>query len=260
MGSAAGSIKCRPSRPRSWIERRWRSCAAGSRRCDLAFSGRCRRILGVARRERASRGGDWRRSAARRRRGRSRPLCCSVSEQRIAEAPFVTRLSPKCGVRRGLHRAAGANPLRWVGSASGGPSASRGSTSCGRGGLGDGGGQSRARSWSTESRPATRLDGRSAARWSPTAERGPEAALLDNRALALGNALNGGLDSALLTPGVSGLRLERALEHWHHPLRVSGDLRLAAARPDLGRRFARRNGDPPGRSPCRPSTSKPLGG
>jgi hypothetical protein len=62
----------------------------------------------------------------------------------------------------------------------------------------------------------------------PSAEHGSRAALLDNRALALGSALNGGKDSALLTPGVSGLRLGTSLEHSRYPFafRASLDLPL----------------------------------
>jgi hypothetical protein len=62
----------------------------------------------------------------------------------------------------------------------------------------------------------------------PSAEHGPESALLGNRALALGNALDGGKDSALLTPGVTGLRLGGSVEHSRHPFtfRASLDLPL----------------------------------
>ena len=51
----------------------------------------------------------------------------------------------------------------------------------------------------------------------PTAEHGPETSLLANRALALANALSGGKDSPLLTPGVTGLRLGASAEHSHGP-------------------------------------------
>lgn len=47
----------------------------------------------------------------------------------------------------------------------------------------------------------------------PTASSGPGVSLLENRALAIGNALNGGKDSELLTPGVMGLRVGASLEH-----------------------------------------------
>jgi hypothetical protein len=60
----------------------------------------------------------------------------------------------------------------------------------------------------------------------PSAENGSMAALLDNRALALGNALNGGLDAALLTPGVTGLRLAAAIEHWRYPFGFRARLAL----------------------------------
>jgi hypothetical protein len=51
----------------------------------------------------------------------------------------------------------------------------------------------------------------------PTAEHGPETALLANRALAVGNALSGGKEAPLLTPGVTGLRLGLSAEHSHGP-------------------------------------------
>jgi hypothetical protein len=77
--------------------------------------------------------------------------------------------------------------------------------------------------------PATRL-GFVGALLAPSAQHGPETALLENRALALGSALNGGKDSALLTPGVTGLRLAASVEHTHHSLelRASLDLPLLA--------------------------------
>jgi hypothetical protein len=60
--------------------------------------------------------------------------------------------------------------------------------------------------------PATRL-GLMAALLVPSAEEGSSTALLNNRALALGNALTGGKHSRLFTPGVTGLRLGVSLEH-----------------------------------------------
>lgn len=65
-------------------------------------------------------------------------------------------------------------------------------------------------------RPTTRL-GLLAAFIAPLAQHGPENSLLQNRALALGDALNGGKDSALLTPGVVGLRLAASIEHSWRP-------------------------------------------
>ena len=65
-------------------------------------------------------------------------------------------------------------------------------------------------------RAATRV-GLRAAFIMPTAEHGPEIALLANRALAVGNALSGGKDSPLLTPGVTGLRLGASAEHSRGP-------------------------------------------
>jgi len=67
-----------------------------------------------------------------------------------------------------------------------------------------------------ELRASSRI-GLRAAFVAPTAEHGPETSLLANRALALGNALSGGKDSALLTPGVTGLRLGASAEHSHGP-------------------------------------------
>jgi hypothetical protein len=60
----------------------------------------------------------------------------------------------------------------------------------------------------------------------PSAEHGPKDALLANRALAVGSALNGGRAAALLTPGVTGLRLGASVEHSWRPfeLRASVDL------------------------------------
>lgn len=64
----------------------------------------------------------------------------------------------------------------------------------------------------------------------PSAEHGPKAALLDNRALALADALSGGRDSALFTPGVTGLRLGASVTQALFPfdLRASLDLALLA--------------------------------
>ena len=74
-----------------------------------------------------------------------------------------------------------------------------------------------------ELRPATRL-GLLAALLVPTALHGPETSLLDNRALALASALNGGKDSALLTPGVGGLRLGASIEHSRRPFEFRASL------------------------------------
>jgi hypothetical protein len=78
-----------------------------------------------------------------------------------------------------------------------------------------------------EVRPSTRV-GLLAAVLAPSAEHGPSTSLLNSRALALGSALNGGKDSALLTPGVIGLRLGVSLEHSRGPfeLRASLDVPL----------------------------------
>lgn len=65
----------------------------------------------------------------------------------------------------------------------------------------------------------------------PSAEHGSEAALLNNRALALASALNGGREGWLLTPGVTGLRLETGLEQ----ARGSFDLHARLALPVLVR-------------------------
>jgi len=67
-----------------------------------------------------------------------------------------------------------------------------------------------------------------AALLAPSAGQGSRTSLLDNRALALVSALNGGKDSALLTPGVSGLRLQASVDHSEPPfeLRASVDLAL----------------------------------
>jgi len=60
----------------------------------------------------------------------------------------------------------------------------------------------------------------------PSAQGGPAVSLLDNRALALANAIQGNRDALLLTPGVTGLRLSASLEHSHPPFdfRASVDL------------------------------------
>lgn len=63
-----------------------------------------------------------------------------------------------------------------------------------------------------------------AALLAPTADHGPETSLLDNRTLALGSALNGGKDSFLLTPGVTGLRLGASVGRWHHPFQFRAGL------------------------------------
>ena len=75
--------------------------------------------------------------------------------------------------------------------------------------------------------PSTRV-GLLAALLAPTAEHGSKTALLDNRALALASTLSGGKDSALLTPGVMGLRLGVSVGHSARPfdLRASLDLPL----------------------------------
>ena len=65
-----------------------------------------------------------------------------------------------------------------------------------------------------------------AALLAPTAAHGPEGSLLNNRALALANALNGGKDSALLTPGVTGLRLGASIEHSVAPFDFRAALNL----------------------------------
>ena len=78
--------------------------------------------------------------------------------------------------------------------------------------------------------PATRL-GLLAGALVPTASHGPESSLLDNRALAIANALNTGKDAALSTPGVTGVRLGVSLEHSVHSLelRVSVGVPLLVA-------------------------------
>jgi hypothetical protein len=67
-----------------------------------------------------------------------------------------------------------------------------------------------------------------AALLAPTAEHGSPMALLENRALAIASALTGGKDTALLTPGVTGLRLGARVEHSLSPfeLRASLDVPL----------------------------------
>jgi hypothetical protein len=76
-----------------------------------------------------------------------------------------------------------------------------------------------------ETHPATRF-GFSAALLVPTAEHGPETSLLDNRALALIGALNGGTDSSLWTPGVLGFRLGTRAEHAQGPFAFRADLEV----------------------------------
>jgi hypothetical protein len=71
--------------------------------------------------------------------------------------------------------------------------------------------------------PSTRF-GFLAALLAPSAEHGTHTALLNNRALALGSALNGGKDSPLLTPGVTGLRLGASFEHSERPLEFRASL------------------------------------
>jgi hypothetical protein len=60
----------------------------------------------------------------------------------------------------------------------------------------------------------------------PSAEQGPRASLLANRALAIGSALSGGKDSPLLMPGVIGLRLGASVEHTQHPFAFCARLDL----------------------------------
>lgn len=60
----------------------------------------------------------------------------------------------------------------------------------------------------------------------PSAQHGPRMALLDNRALALSSALNGGKDASLLTPGVTGLRVGVSVEHWVKPFALRASLEL----------------------------------
>jgi hypothetical protein len=73
--------------------------------------------------------------------------------------------------------------------------------------------------------PSTRLE-LLAALVVPSAEHGPEMSLFNNRALALVNALNAGKDSALLTPGVTGLRLGVGAEHSLQRLELRANLEL----------------------------------
>lgn len=75
-------------------------------------------------------------------------------------------------------------------------------------------------------RPSTHL-GLIGALLAPSAQHGSHAALLDNRALALGSALSGGKDAALLTPGVTGLRLAGSVEHSLHPFELRARLEVA---------------------------------
>ena len=76
-----------------------------------------------------------------------------------------------------------------------------------------------------ELHPSTRL-AVLAAFVAPSAEHGSKSGLLNNRALSLGSALTGGKDSALLTPGVTGVRLGASVEQSRAPFewRVSLDL------------------------------------
>lgn len=74
-------------------------------------------------------------------------------------------------------------------------------------------------------RPRTRL-GFLAALVVPTAQHGTRAALLEGRALALGNALDGGKEPALLTPGVGGLKLGASVEHSARPFELRASLEL----------------------------------
>jgi hypothetical protein len=60
----------------------------------------------------------------------------------------------------------------------------------------------------------------------PSAEHGSSTALLNNRALALGNALTGGKHAALFTPGVTGLRLGASIEHSLRSLVLRANLDL----------------------------------
>lgn len=76
-----------------------------------------------------------------------------------------------------------------------------------------------------ELRPPTQLEVL-AALVVPTAQHGTRAALLESRALALGNALDGGKDPALLTPGVSGLKLGARVEHSTHPFQLRARVEL----------------------------------
>lgn len=74
-------------------------------------------------------------------------------------------------------------------------------------------------------RPSTRL-WLQAALLVPSAQQGRTNSLLDNRALALANALNAGQDSALLTPGVTGVRLAASVEHSLRPFEFRASLDL----------------------------------
>jgi hypothetical protein len=60
----------------------------------------------------------------------------------------------------------------------------------------------------------------------PTAAHGPQTALLNNRALALGAALNGGKDSSLLTPGVGGVQLGARFEQRYGAFAFRASLQL----------------------------------
>jgi hypothetical protein len=68
--------------------------------------------------------------------------------------------------------------------------------------------------------------GLGAAIFAPTAAHGPEGSLFDSRALALADALNGGKNSALFTPGIIGLRLGTSLEHSAAPFAFRAALDL----------------------------------
>ena len=74
-----------------------------------------------------------------------------------------------------------------------------------------------------ELRPSTRL-GFLAALVVPTAPHGAQASLLESRALALGSALDGGKESALLMPGVSGLKLGASVEYSARPFELRASL------------------------------------
>jgi hypothetical protein len=61
----------------------------------------------------------------------------------------------------------------------------------------------------------------------PSAQHGSTASLFDNRALALGSALSAGKDAALLTPGMTGLRLRSSVERSLYPLQLRAGLEVA---------------------------------
>jgi hypothetical protein len=58
----------------------------------------------------------------------------------------------------------------------------------------------------------------------PTADHGSESSLVDNRALALASALNGGKEAFLLTPGASGVRLGASVEQALPPFQLRASL------------------------------------